>query len=184
MLLFSRCFVSGVLLTLLAAPAAARRGAPSPSDLPEPGLPDKVLAKKAAVELSKSHVEAAMQALRACIAGSPPVDERKELEADLAPLEAALKDAGWTYDVGNYEEAWRRYGALDRRVKTTQLACDKYWESCSLVDDPRGNPVRPRLGWTMTQVKPGNQHKYGTLVDIDFIQSDARGRLPFWAIAA
>src|SRR5581483_2648691 len=84
------------------------------------------------------------------------------------------------YDPGEYEGCQQ----LLTSQQITQLACDKYWESCSLVDDPRGNPVRPRLGWTMTQVKPGNQHKYGTLVDIDFIQSDARGRLPFWAIAA
>jgi len=125
MLRYSRSLASLVALALLAAPAVARRGAPSPADPPEPGLPDKVLAKKAAVELSRSHVEAAIQNLRACVSGSPPVDERKEIEADLVPLEAALKDATWTYDVGNYEEAWRRYGVLERRVKTTQLACDR-----------------------------------------------------------
>ena len=65
----------------------------------------------------------------------------------------------------------------------TRLAVDRYWESCSLVVDESGNPSRPATGWNMKQVSPGNLKLYGTLVDLDYILADSRGRVPMWAVA-
>lgn len=124
MLRFSRAFASGVLLASLTLPLEARR--PAVVATPDPNvLPDKVLARKASVEQVKVRVEQAIVTIKSCAASSAPGEMRASLEAQLAPLEVHTKDALWTYNVGNYEDAFRKYNVLERSAKTALVVCDK-----------------------------------------------------------
>lgn len=126
-----RCFADrprGVLAALLVftlalSPASARH--PATPVEPAVVMPDKVMARKALVEQIKGRVDAALALIRQCSASAAPGDGRANLDAQLASLERHSKDALWTYNVGNYEEAVRRYTLLERNAKTTLLLCDK-----------------------------------------------------------
>lgn len=124
MLRYSRVFASVLVLGVLTAPLQARR--PIVTATPDPSvLPDKVLARKAAVEQVKVRVEQAIVTIKSCAAAAAPGEGRASLEAQLAPLEVHTKDALWTYNVGNYEDAFRKYNVLERSAKGTLLVCDK-----------------------------------------------------------
>ena len=114
-----------VALAIAGTPAMARRE-PAAAD---PNGPDKVMSRKAMVEQIKARVDPSMQIIRGCVATAPPGEARTSLETDLGPLEAQAKDALRTYDVGNYDEAIRRYTVLERNARTTQLVCDKLRQS-------------------------------------------------------
>lgn len=129
MLRCSRCsadwpraaLLAALLLASLAAPGLARRGPAA-----EPAvLPDKVMARKAMVEQTKVRVDPSLAVIRACVASAPPGEGRESLEAQLGPLERQAKHALWSYNVGNYEEAFRRYTVLERNARATQLVCDR-----------------------------------------------------------
>lgn len=92
---------------------------------------------------------------------------------------------GWCKPVRTYFDPGIYLGCQQLMTwqEQTQLACDRYWEATSLVIDRKGNPARPATNWNMTQVG-ANLHLYGSVVDLDFIRQDSRGRLPMWAVAA
>ena len=113
-----------LVLALLAANADARRTVVAPA---KPGVSttDNLLENKALVEASKARVEQVVTLLKTCAQAAPPGDARTTLEEQLAGIDAQVKDATWTYHVGNYEEAFKKYAAIERGAHSSQLGCDK-----------------------------------------------------------
>jgi hypothetical protein len=120
---FADTYLIALLVCALAVPAHARRG-PAVAASKAPTV-DKSLTRKQQVEMLKGKLEQAQQQVRACAASAPAGEARTALEAEAGPLEAMLKDAAWAYHVGNYEEALRRYAGVEKRLKPSQLTCDK-----------------------------------------------------------
>ena len=92
---------------------------------------------------------------------------------------------GWSnvvkkvYEPGHYIGA----GQLLTSLQLTMLVCVQYWEANSIPNDIENKPARPYTNWNMTQVGV-NLHKYGTVIDHDFIRGyDLKGRVPKWAVA-
>jgi len=88
---------------------------------------------------------------------------------------------GWAHvvqDAGYLAGLYVGYGVpLTARQLYYSLAVTGYWDSCSI------NPLVEVRGYQMRQLSPPNQHAFGTLIDIDVIQTDAKGDTPHWLIA-
>ena len=108
-----------------------------------------------------------------------------DVESVTVPSPNLIADInGWGRDVRTVFDPGGYFGCQQLLTwqEMTQLVVDRYWASTSLVVDRNGQPSRPAMGWTMQQIG-ANEHKYGSVVDFDFIMRDAKGRVPTWAVA-
>jgi Domain of unknown function (DUF1906) len=64
-----------------------------------------------------------------------------------------------------------------------QLSVVRYWHSESRILDRNGQPAEPACGYCAFQLYP-TQIWEGVSVDLDFIQQDYLGRLPFWVVSS
>ena len=63
------------------------------------------------------------------------------------------------------------------------LKVQRYWKSGSRILDRNGRLAEPGCGWCLYQLLPqGMWRDTGVFVDVDFVQTDYRGRLPAWAV--
>lgn len=127
------------------APVEARRG---PTAGASPAV-DRAMTRKQQVEMLKEKLEPAMREIRACAAGAPPGAARVGLEAELGPLEGLLKDAAWTYHVGNYDEALKRHQAIERRMRPSQLACDRIKQAAERCTRTVTGALERIRGWSV-----------------------------------
>jgi hypothetical protein len=68
-------------------------------------------------------------------------------------------------------------------AQLTELAVDRYWHSLSRVADNLGRTSEPTCGWCMHQLYPTCPSWHGYNVDLNVVQQDYRGRLPYWVVA-
>lgn len=52
-----------------------------------------------------------------------------------------------------------------------------YWAAMAIAEP------RPACGWFMVQLMPGNQSRCGVVVDLNIVQQDSRGRVPYFVAA-
>lgn len=58
------------------------------------------------------------------------------------------------------------------------LQTNGYWAALAIAEP------RPACGWFMVQLMPGNQTRCGLVVDLNVVQQDQRGRVPYFVAAA
>jgi hypothetical protein len=95
-----------------------------------------------------------------------------ELMAGINARASVIQDAG--YHCGLYVGAGQPLGPM----QLWSLAVTAYWHALS-----RGIPEPSERGFCMVQLYPTTSVS-GVQVDIDVIQQDFKGGLPFWAVAA
>jgi hypothetical protein len=126
----SRALLAGALVMLalaLSAPADARRGG-APRAAASVTV-DKRLSQKQQAELSAERAGNLARSIRACLATAPAGPVRKDLERQTAAMERDLQGAAQAYHVGNYDQAVKRYAAIEKSSRTASLACDKIRQS-------------------------------------------------------
>ncbi len=100
-----------------------------------------------------------------------------DIQAFVNAWATAVLAAG--YRAGLYVGA----GAVLTSKELYSLKVTYYWHSLSRVSDRNGAIAEPDCGWCMYQLYP-SINVAGTLVDVDVIQKDYRGRLPSWCAGA